>query len=113
MVLAVLLSIIVSGGVGFFFRHLFAVKERNEKQGKADEIIVKARKDASDLKYKARKEAKEAIREERHQAEEEVRKRQKDVKSQEKSLVKRRPPWSKRWRISSGSVNMSTASKTK
>ncbi|PIP95004.1 MAG: ribonuclease Y [Bdellovibrio sp. CG12_big_fil_rev_8_21_14_0_65_39_13] len=87
VILASVLFLIVGAGVGYFVRHKAYLAEVKEKQGKADEIIEKAKDAANDIKYKARKEAKEQAREEKEQFEKEVRKRENDLKSQEKDLA--------------------------
>jgi len=87
LILASLLFLILGTGVGFFFRHMAAQKELKERQGKADEIIEKAKKDANDIKYKARKEAKEIVAEEKKDFEKEVNKRLNDIKGQEKGIA--------------------------
>lgn len=87
VILASVLFLILGTGAGFFVRHLMATKELKERQGKGDEIIEKAKKDASDIKYKARKEAKEIIKEEREIFDKEIRKRENDIKSQEKGVL--------------------------
>ncbi len=87
VILASVLFLILGMGAGFFVRHLMATKELKERQGKGDEIIEKAKKDASDIKYKARKEAKEIIKEEREIFDKEIRKRENDIKSQEKGVL--------------------------
>ena len=89
LVLASVLAIIVGGGVGFFVRHAMAMTELRKRQGRADEIINKAKEDANDIKYKARKEAKEIAQEERDKAENEIKKRQNDLRNLEKDLAKR------------------------
>lgn len=87
VILASVLFLIVGAGVGYFIRQKAYLAEVKEKQGKADEIIEKAKDAANDIKYKARKEAKEQAREEKEQFEKEVRKRENDLKSQEKDLA--------------------------
>ena len=64
VVFASLLFLIIGGGVGFFIRHRMVVAETNQRKQKGDEIIDKAKKDASDIKYRARKEAKDIVNEE-------------------------------------------------
>lgn len=84
---AAVIALLLGLGVGFFIRHLAAMKDLRSREGKADEIIEKAKKNASDVKYKARKEAKDVIHEERELFEEEIKKRQLDIKGQEKGLL--------------------------
>jgi ribonucrease Y len=89
MVVVTVLCTVVGAGVGFFVRHTKAAAELKERQGKADEIIEKAKKDAGDLKYKAKKEAKEEMQEEREQFDKELKKLREEMKDQEKDLTKR------------------------
>ena len=55
LLLAALLALIIGAGVGFFLRNMQAQKELAIREKKGDEIISRAKKDASDIKYKARK----------------------------------------------------------
>jgi len=79
-------ALLVGLGIGWFIRNSKAQAELKVRQGKADAIIEKAKKDAGDIKYRSRKEAKEAAKEERAEVEEEIRKWKQDMKSQEKEL---------------------------
>lgn len=87
VILASVLFLIVGAGVGYFIRQKAYLAEVKEKQGKADEIIEKAKEAANDIKYKARKEAKDIVREEREQFEKELRKKENEFKNQEKQLA--------------------------
>ncbi len=87
LILASLLFLILGVGVGFFIRHRSATSELKERQSKGDEIIEKAKKTASDLKYKAKKDAKDLANEEKAALEEEIKKRQSDIKGQEKGMA--------------------------
>ncbi|MBL6990292.1 MAG: ribonuclease Y [Bacteriovoracaceae bacterium] len=89
IVLASLLCTILGGFIGFFVRSRIALAEQNERTKKGDQIIAKARDDASNIKYNARKEAKEVIKEERNNLENEIRVRQREVKEQEKEIIKK------------------------
>lgn len=82
-----LVGILIGGAIGFLVRHFVAAQELKQRQGRADEIIEKAKKDANEIKYKARKEAKDIVREEREEFEKEMRKRENDIKSQEKGVI--------------------------
>ena len=62
VILVSILCTILGTGVGFLIRHIFVLKDIRKRDGKVDEIINKAKRDASDIKYGARKEAKEIIR---------------------------------------------------
>ncbi len=75
--------------IGYFIRHIAAARDFKERQGKADAIIEKAKKDASDIKYRARKEAKTYAKEEKELFEEDAKKRDQELKVQEKSLATR------------------------
>ncbi|GAB4014117.1 MAG: ribonuclease Y [Bdellovibrio sp.] len=87
VILASVLFLIIGVGVGYFIRQKAYLAEVKEKQGKADEIIEKAKEAANDIKYKARKEAKDIVREEREQFEKEFRKKESEFKNQEKQLA--------------------------
>lgn len=87
VILLVVLCVILGSAFGYFLRNIKALKELNERKGKADALIEKAKKDSSDIKYKARKEAKEIAKEERENLEAEIIKRQNDIKSQEKGFA--------------------------
>lgn len=89
LILASLLFLILGSGAGFFIRHLGVQKDLKAREGKADEIIEKAKKDANDIKYKARKEAKEIVAEEKKELEKEATKRLGDIKGQEKGIATR------------------------
>ena len=78
---------LVGSGVGWFIRNSAAQKELKEREVKGDEIIEKAKKSASDIKYNARKEAKEIIQEERKSFEGEVRKKEEQFRETEKGLA--------------------------
>jgi ribonuclease Y len=66
-----------------------AQKELKARQGKADEIIEKAKADASDIKYKARKEAKDIVNEERQEFDREARQRETDIINTEKNIARK------------------------
>ncbi len=89
IILATVLCGIVGVGLGFFIRSRIALAELKQRQGRADEIIKKAKDDASDIKYRARKEAKDIIKEEREALEDEMKKRQKELKDQERDNTKK------------------------
>ncbi|MBT7610037.1 MAG: ribonuclease Y [Bacteriovoracaceae bacterium] len=86
MLISVLVAL-AGVGIGFFVRHLMVMKEVRARQGKGDEIIDKAKKDASDIKYKARKEAKEIVKEEKDVFEKEAEKRLNVIRGQEKGII--------------------------
>jgi len=89
ILLAAALSLIVGLGIGFLIRHLFVIKENNKNQNKGNEIINKAKQDASDIKYAARKEAKDIIKEERTVLESEMKSKQQLLNNQEKEIAKK------------------------
>ena len=68
VVLVGVICILLGVGIGVLIRHIFVLKDLKQREGKADEIITKAKNDANDIKYNARKEAKDIIREEKQQA---------------------------------------------
>ncbi len=86
LLLATILCGIVGLGIGYFIRNLAAAKDLKEREGKADHIIEKAKKDAGDIKYKARKEAKLVAAEERELSEKEIRKREQSLTDQERNM---------------------------
>lgn len=88
--MAILIGVLfglVGLGIGWYFRNNAAQNELKEREQKGDEIIEKAKKSASDIKYNARKEAKEIVAEERKQFEGEVRKKEDQIRSTEKGLA--------------------------
>ncbi|MCK5074072.1 MAG: ribonuclease Y [Bacteriovoracaceae bacterium] len=89
VILVSILCTILGTGVGFLIRHIFVLKDIRKRDGKVDEIINKAKRDASDIKYGARKEAKEIIREERSQGEKEIRSMKQEIIGQEKVLARK------------------------
>lgn len=89
LILAAVLAAVIGAGIGWFIRHSAVMADVKQREGKADEIIEKAKKDSNDIKYKARKEAKFAAREEKELVEEEIKKLRNDWKSQEGELQKR------------------------
>jgi ribonuclease Y len=70
--------------------------ELNEKQGKADDIVEKAKKNAQEIKYRARKEAKDITKEELEKCDGEVNRRQQEIKNQEKTLSKKEVSFEKK-----------------
>ena len=89
LILASLLTLIVGLGIGFVIRNMQAQKELAVRESKGDEIIARAKKDASDIKYKARKDAKDVIKEERQNLEKELNDKTSNLKRQEKELDKK------------------------
>jgi len=89
IILAAILCAVVGLGIGYFIRNLAAVKELKERQGKADHIIEKAKKDAGEIKYKARKDAKDIAADEKELTEKEIRKREQSIGDQEKNISKK------------------------
>jgi ribonucrease Y len=86
-IMASVLFAVFGAGLGYFFRNNAAQKEKAEREKKGDEIMVRAKEQANDIKYKARKEAKQVIRDERDQLEGEMRKREKELKSSERDIA--------------------------
>lgn len=86
-ILASLLFAILGAGLGWFIRHRAVLADVAARQGKADEIIEKAKEAANDIKYKARKEGKDLAREEKLQVEKEIKKWKDELKVQEKELT--------------------------
>jgi ribonucrease Y len=76
-------------GIGYLIRNAAAKSELKNREVKGDEIIEKAKQDASDIKYRARKEAKEITKEEKQEADSYVRNRKDELKDQEKALSKK------------------------
>jgi ribonuclease Y len=93
MELGVLISIILAfaAGVGLIAAIYFIRAKANAQKLREREtdIIEKAKKEASEIKYHARKEAKDIAREEREILEKEIYKRQNDIKSQEIGMAKK------------------------
>lgn len=76
-------------GIGYLIRNSAAKSDLKSREVKGDEIIEKAKQDASDIKYRARKEAKEITKEEKQEADSYVRNRKDELKDQEKALSKK------------------------
>ncbi|OFZ25974.1 MAG: ribonuclease Y [Bdellovibrionales bacterium RIFOXYB1_FULL_37_110] len=89
VVLVGVICILLGVGIGVLIRHIFVLKDLKQREGKADEIITKAKNDANDIKYNARKEAKDIIREEKQQAELEIKNMKQEISNQEKVLAKK------------------------
>ncbi len=88
-VLASVLFAIVGIAVGYFIKNSQVQKELKLKEGKASDIIEKAKADANDIKYKARKEAKEIAKEEKDKSDKEIEKKQNELKNQEREVAKK------------------------
>ena len=89
---AILISVlgaIIGLGVGYFIRNGMAAKAQKLLEAKGDEIIEKAKRDASDIKYKARKEAKDIAREEKQEVDAHAKTRQQELKELERDLTKK------------------------
>lgn len=89
VVLAAVLFAIIGAAVGYMVKNTQVQKDLKEKEGKASDIIEKAKNDANDIKYKARKEAKEIAKEEKDKFDREVEKKQNEIKNQERELAKK------------------------
>jgi ribonuclease Y len=89
IVLASLLFAVVGAAVGYFVKNNQVQKEIKLQEGKATEIIDKARKSSDEIKYKARQEAKEIARDEKEKLDREITNRTNEVKNQERELVKK------------------------
>jgi ribonuclease Y len=89
VILASVLFLIVGGIAGFLFKNGQVQKELKEKEGKANDIIEKAKKSADEIKYKARQEAKEIAREEKERSDREIQNRTNEIKNQERDLAKK------------------------
>ena len=86
LILTTILFSILGIGLGFFIRHLVAQKELNERKGKADEIIEKAKSDAKEISYRARREGKEIVNDEREKFDRKMDGARKELKAQERNL---------------------------
>lgn len=89
VVLVALLFAIIGIAVGYVIKNIQVQKELKIKEGKASDIIEKAKNDANDIKYKARKEAKEIAKEEKDKFDREVEKKQNEIKNQEREMAKK------------------------
>ncbi len=89
VILAAVLFAIIGAAVGYIVKNNQVQKELKEKEGKASDIIEKAKNDANDIKYKARKEAKEIAKEEKDKFDREVEKKQNEIKNQEREMAKK------------------------
>lgn len=86
IIFASLFFLLIGAGMGFFFRHRAAMADLKERQEKGDEIIKKAKDQASDIKYRARKDAKEEAQEEKEKIEGEIKKRERKLREKEKEV---------------------------
>ncbi len=89
IILASLLFAVVGAAVGYFVKNGQVQKEIKLQEGKATEIIDKARKTSDEIKYKARQEAKEIARDEKEKLDREVQNRTNEVKNQEREVAKK------------------------
>ncbi len=89
LVLASLLCLIIGSGVGFLIRSHFVNKEKKEQQDRADSIVGKAKKEASDIRYSAKKEAKQIIREAREEFDKDIREKKREHQSLERQIAKK------------------------
>jgi ribonuclease Y len=89
IILASLLFAVVGAAVGFFVKNSQVQKEIKLQEGKATEIIDKARKSSDEIKYKARQEAKEIARDEKEKLDREILNRTNEVKNQEREVAKK------------------------
>lgn len=89
VILASVLFLIIGVAVGYFIKNAQVQKDLKDKEGKASDIIEKAKADANDIKYKARKEAKEIAKEEKDKLDREVEKKQNELKNQEREVAKK------------------------
>ncbi len=89
MILAGILVALFGAGLGFYLKHRIMIAEMQERKKRAESIILKAKNEASEIKYKARKEAKDIIKEERTLLEQEMRQKQNEIKDAEKDLAKK------------------------
>jgi ribonuclease Y len=89
LVLASILCLVIGLAVGFFVKNSQVQKDNALKEGKANDIIEKAKKSADEIKYKARQEAKEIAREEKDKSDREINNRTNEIKNQERELAKK------------------------
>jgi len=89
LVLASILCLVIGLAIGYFVKNSQVQKENAEKEGKANDIIEKAKKSADEIKYKARQEAKEIAREEKDKSDREINNRTNEIKNQERELAKK------------------------
>ena len=88
-ILAVILASLFGLIFGYLIRQLFVLADQKKRKGKADEIVVKAKADANDIKYKARKEAKQSANEEMEKVDREARKRQQEIRDTEREITRK------------------------
>ncbi len=89
VILASVLFLIVGLAAGFFYKNNEVKKDLKDKEGKASDIVEKAKNEANEIKYKARKEAKEIAKEEKDRSDREIEKKQNEFKNQERELTKK------------------------
>jgi ribonuclease Y len=89
IILASLLFAVLGAAVGYFVKNSQVQKEIKLQEGKATEIIDKARKASDEIKYKARQEAKEIARDEKEKLDREIANRTNEVKNQEREVAKK------------------------
>lgn len=89
IVLSSILFLALGIGAGHFIRNRKAVEEQDKLKEKANSIIEKAKKEASEIKYNARIEAKQIIKEEKENVDKEVKSAQRNMQQREKELSKK------------------------
>ena len=89
IILALILTLIIGAGVGFFTKNLQVKKDLLERKAKGDFIINKAKENAKEIGYKARREAKETIQEEKKEIDRYLQSSKREVSDLEKDLNRR------------------------
>lgn len=89
VILASVLFAIIGAAIGYVVKNSQVQKDMKDKEGKANDIIEKAKKSADEIKYKARQEAKEIAREEKDKSDREINNRTNEIKNQERELAKK------------------------
>ena len=87
MMLVLPVCLIAGVAVGYFVRNRAALLEQKERRERGDQIIERAKEQASDVKYRARKEAKEILQEEKKRHKAEMRNREQEIKNQERQMA--------------------------
>ena len=89
LLLPVIISVVAGAGLVLVIMGIRAKAQEKKNKDIVDEVIRRAKKEASEIKYHARKEAKEIAKEHKEEADREIARRQNDIKGQEKGLVKK------------------------
>ena len=89
LLLPVIISVIAGAGLVLVIMGIRAKASEKKNKEVVDEVIRRAKKEASEIKYHARKEAKDIAKEHKEEADREIGRKQNEIKNQEKGLAKK------------------------